>query len=211
MAKQASLFLKEIIPFVPACPDFTAETNVMSAAIKFCEDTQVYQFDMDPISTIANVGGYDLEPPSGTTVDRIFSVVYDGVPLEPVSKRLMAERVPKRTLYTGKPKYYLKDSSSTLILGPIPSDTLTGSLEVCLVLKPSRTTSSLPDELFDDYYEAILRLSLYRLLSMPGKDWSNPQAAKEQYALYRAELQRAEQRARKAEGRSVPIVRYGGL
>lgn len=211
MAKSTSLFFADILPYAPACPDMTIEAAIIAAAIQFCEESKAYQYDMDPISTVAGVGEYDLEPPSGAVVDRIHSVKYNGIGLDPVSMKGMTDRVPKRTTWTSTPKYFLKNSSTTLLLGPIPAASLTNGLEIRLILKPTRTSSSIPDELYDDYYEAILRLALYRILSIPRKDWSDPATARDQFALYQGELLRAKQRARQAEGGSVPIVSYGGL
>lgn len=211
MAKAAATFIPEILPYAPACPDMAIEANVISAAIKFCEDSKAWQYNMDPMVAVAGLGEYDLEPPAASVVDRIHTVTHNGLPLEPVTMKTMDERVPKRTTYTATPKFYLKNSSTTLLLGPIPAATLSGGLRIRLVLKPVRTATSLNDELYNDYFEAILRLALYRLLSIPGKDWSNPVAAREQLALYDVELRRAKQRARQAEGGFVPIVGYGGL
>jgi hypothetical protein len=211
MAKSPSLFIPDVLMYAPACPDFTIEQHILSAAIKFCEDSKAYQVEMDPISSVTGIGEYDLEPPTGTTVESIHSVKFNGIPLTPVSTRGMDDRVPKRTTYNGTPKYYLKNSSTTLLLGPTPSSSITNGIQIRLVLKPKRTVTTLPDELYDDFYEAILRLALYRILSVPRKDWTDKVAAREQMALYQDELRRAKLRSRQAEGGSVPIVRYGGL
>jgi hypothetical protein len=70
MALYESL-LPEIIPMVPGCPDTLIENNIRAAVIELCEKAAVLQAELDPITTVAGVYEYDLEPPSGTVVHKI--------------------------------------------------------------------------------------------------------------------------------------------
>ena len=61
---------------VPGCPDTLIESNIRAAAIELCEKAPVYQQELDPVTTVASIFEYDLEPPSGTVVHKIMWVVY---------------------------------------------------------------------------------------------------------------------------------------
>jgi hypothetical protein len=71
MASYESL-VKEILPYVPGCPDSVVESNLRAATIEFCEKTKAYTYDVDPITTISGVYEYDFDQPVGTSVHSIF-------------------------------------------------------------------------------------------------------------------------------------------
>ena len=54
MASYSSL-VKEVLPYVPFCPDTLVESNLRSATIEFCERSKAFVLDIDPINTIAGV------------------------------------------------------------------------------------------------------------------------------------------------------------
>ena len=54
MASYESL-LSEIIPVVPGCTDTLIEQNIRAAVIELCEKTEVYQKELDPVSTVKNI------------------------------------------------------------------------------------------------------------------------------------------------------------
>ena len=75
MAIAYETLLSEIIPMVPGCPDTLIETNIRAAVIELCEKSGVYQAELDPVTTVANIYEYGLTPPSGTVVHRIMWAV----------------------------------------------------------------------------------------------------------------------------------------
>ena len=86
--------LPELIPMVPGCPDSLIETNIRSAVIELCEKSGVYQAELDPVTTVAGLYEYDLEPPSNTVVQKILWVVHKGKDLEPITTGLLEQRKP---------------------------------------------------------------------------------------------------------------------
>ena len=104
MASFESL-LPEIIPVVPGCTDTLIEQNIRAATIELCEKTEVYQLELDPVTTVQNIFEYDLEPPSGTSVHKIIWMTYDGEDLEAITTALLEQRKPKwrQSGYEGRP------------------------------------------------------------------------------------------------------------
>ena len=65
MATYTSL-VKDILPYVPLCPDSLVEQHIRSATIEFCERSKAYILDMDPFNTTAGVYEYDFDIPVAT-------------------------------------------------------------------------------------------------------------------------------------------------
>lgn len=80
---------------VPGCPDTLVENNVRSSVIEFCQRSNAYQAELDPVTTVGNIFEYDLEPPSGTTVQKILWVTHLGKDVEPITTTLLEQRIPK--------------------------------------------------------------------------------------------------------------------
>mgnify|MGYP003150577655 FL=1 len=77
MASFSSL-VKEVLPYVPNCPDALIESNLRSATIELCERSKAYVYDLDPITTISGVYEYEFDQPTGTDVHQILWMTYDG-------------------------------------------------------------------------------------------------------------------------------------
>ena len=70
--------IKDILPYVPNCPDSLIESTLRSACIEFAERSKAYVFDLEPITTISGVYEYEFDQPSGTEVHQILWMTYDG-------------------------------------------------------------------------------------------------------------------------------------
>ena len=136
MAAYSSL-VKEVLPYVPMCPDTLVEQNIRAAAIEFCERSKAYILDMDPFTTISGVYEYDFEIPSGTEVHQILYMTEDGNDMDPISPRSLELNYPDWRDRTGNPHVYLQKTPTTFWVVPVPS----GSRQVIVsvALKPSRT------------------------------------------------------------------------
>tara|TARA_B100000214_G_scaffold164024_1_gene117588 strand:+ start:981 stop:1667 length:687 start_codon:yes stop_codon:yes gene_type:complete len=211
MATYESL-LPDIIPMVQNCPDSLIESNIRSAVIELCEKAGVYQAELDPITTVSGIYEYDLEPPTDTAVHKIMWVLYNGDALEPISTTLLEERKPKwrEASYHSTPEYYVKQSRSLFYLVPVPNETTANSTRLRVQLKPLHTSTSCNDDIMDDYREAIVNGTLFRLLRMPSRDWTDFQGADVYRSLYNVGLVEAERRAQQSDTGVARKVRYGG-
>jgi hypothetical protein len=205
--------LSEVIPMVPGCPDTLIENHLRAAVIELCERAPVLQAELDPITTIAGLYEYDLEPPTDTVVHKIMWVVHDGVEVDPISSSLLEQRKPgwRDKDARGVPEYYLKASQSTVWLVPVPLVGKPSSTIIRAQLKPTHTSDSADDELFSDYRDTIVNGALFRLLRLPSKQWTDFTAARVYGALYNEGVTMADVRARNADARIVRKVSYGGI
>ena len=108
MAITYETLLPEILPMVPGCPDTLIESNIRAAVIELCERANVYQVELDPLTTVSGIFEYDLETPQDTSVRRILWATHKGKDLEPLTTTLLEQRLPKWREESGVPEYSYK-------------------------------------------------------------------------------------------------------
>lgn len=208
MASYSSL-VKEVLPYVPFCPDSLVESNLRSTAIEFCERSKAFVLDMDAFNTISGVYEYDFDIPTGTEVHQVLHMTYDGRDMDPISPRSLEVNYPDWRDRTGTPHVYLQKTESTFWLVPVPS----GSFPVIasVALKPSRTSNNIDTRISNQYRDALIYGTLYRLLRMPSREWTDVNAAREYLAQFNNEITQAELRARGGDLGVKRTVKYKGI
>ena len=208
MASYSSL-VKEVLPYVPFCPDSLVEANLRSATIEFCERSKAYILDMDAFNTISGVYEYDFDIPTGTEVHQVLLMTYNGRDMDPISPRSLDLNYPDWRERTGQPHVYLQKTPSTFWLVPVPS----GSEPVLasVALKPSRTSNNIDTTISNQYRDALIYGTLYRLLRMPNREWTDVGAAREYLAQLNMEITQAELRARGGDLGVKRTVKYKGI
>jgi hypothetical protein len=212
MALYESL-LPEIIPMVPGCPDTLIENNIRAAVIELCEKAAVLQAELDPVTTIAGIYEYDLEPPTDTVVHKIMWVVHDGKEIEPISTNLLEQRKQnwRDADNRGTPEYFVKTSQSLFWMVPVPNETKVSSTILRVQLKPTQTSTTADDELMSEYRDTIVNGALFRLLRLPSKDWTDFAGAQVYGSLFAEGIAQADRRARNADAGIARKVAYGGI
>jgi len=210
MAITYETLLPEILPMVPGCPDTLIESNIRAAVIELCERANVYQVELDPLTTVSGIFEYDLETPQDTSVRRILWATHKGKDLEPLTTTLLEQRLPKWREESGVPEYFVQKTSETFLVAPIPAATLVGSTIVRAVLRPTHTSTACDNDVMNDYRDTIVNGTLFRLLRVPNKDWSDLQSASVYGQLFNQGVTDAERRSRNADTAVRRSVRYGG-
>ena len=195
MASFESL-VKDVLPYVPGCPDSLIKNNLRSATIELCEKSKAFTYDLDTITTIAGTYEYEFDQPSGTDVHQLLWATYDGNDLDPISPRSLELNYPDWRDKSGIPTVYLQKTPDTFWLVPVPNAKNVNGLLLNVALKPSRTTNSIDTNFSNDYRDGILYGKIYRLLIIPGNEWTNPPAAADYFNLFQSEITDAELRGR---------------
>ena len=208
MAAYSSL-VKEVLPFVPFCPDSLVEQQLRSATIEFCERSKAYVLDMDPFNTVAGVYEYDFDVPTGTEVHQVLYMTNDGKDMDPISPRSLELNYPDWRDRTGTPHVYLQKNPTTFWVVPVPSGT--DQVIASVALKPTRTSNNIDTTISNQYRDAIIYGTLYRLLRMPNREWSDVGAAQEYLYQFNLEINQAELRARGGDLGVKRTVKYKGL
>ena len=202
--------IKEVLPYVPNCPDSLVESHMRSATIEFCERSKAYVYDLDPITSISGVYEYEFDQPSGTDVHQILWMTYDGHDLDPISPRSLELNYSDWRNKTSVPQVYLQKTPDTFWVIPVPGSAVTNGIQLAAALKPSRTTSNIDTDFSNSYRDGIVYGTLYRLLRIPSKDWTNISASSDYLSLFNKEIVQAELKARGGDLGVKRTVRYRG-
>lgn len=213
MAISYESLIPEIAPHLHGCPDMLIKNSIRAAVIELCEKSQVYQAELDPVTTVSGIYEYDLETPSGTSIHKVLWVTHEGQDLEPMTSSLLEQRLPRwrQTDQNGVPQYFVKQSSELVWLAPAPSTTSAASTIIRVVLKPAHSSSGCADDVMNDYRDAIINGALFRLLRIPNRDWTDFKHSQVYGALFQGAVVDAERRARNADTGVSRTVRYGGM
>lgn len=213
MAISYESLIPEIAPHLYGCPDMVIANSIRASVIELCEKSNVYQSELEPLTTVSGIYEYDLEVPTSTAVHKVLWVTHDGKDLEPITTSLLEQRLPKwrETDQASTPKYFLKQTSALLWLVPVPSTTTAGSTVIRAVLKPTHTSKSCDNDVMNDYRDTIVNGALFRLLRIPNRDWTDYKHAQTYSALFAQGMVDAERRARNADTGVSRSVKYGGM
>ena len=210
MASYESL-VKEILPYVLGCPDSVVESNLRAATIEFCEKTKARVKDLDPITSISGSYEYDFDQPTGTSVHSILWMIYDGEDLDPISPRSLELNYPDWRDRSTKPQVYLQKTADAFWVVPVPNSKIAEGIQLSVALKPTRTTNNISTSFSNDYRDGIIFGTLYRLLRIPSREWSDPLAASDYLGLFNEQVRAAELRARSGDLGVRRLVKYKGV
>lgn len=185
---QTDAFLPFLLADVPACPDVTAKQALVLAAIEFCRETQSWDEIQDPLTLVDGVNSYELDAPPGGQVNTVLQVWASNRELAPVTMGKLVELIPNWQEAKGSEAiYYLGDQDwKSIRIYPIPLDPQGQRITVRATYQPLITATSLPDYLASIYMDAILAGTKARLMSQPGRQWTNHKLAADYRAAFDA-------------------------
>ena len=166
---------------VQGAPDFLIERSVREASIEFCVKTDVYRLEPEDLQIIAKIDEYDVTIPTSTELNHIIDIYRAGRPLQPISYTRLLEISGDGT-QRSKPQYYSQRDNTVLYVAPIPDEKET--LKALYSVKPSPTSTSIPNTIGREYREALVHGAIYRLQMMSGQSWSNPGSASNNKGLF---------------------------
>lgn len=155
MSTALEVFLPHLRADVPGCPEPSMLRELLNALDEFCTRTWVWWHWLEDGDVELDAGevAYTLTPPTSTRIVGLVEVQYgDGSPL---------------VGYRFRPPNLRMDQA------PLAS----ASLKVCLALKPAPGSTSVDDSLYNDWREAACAGAKFRLMTLPGKPWTNLEAA----------------------------------
>jgi hypothetical protein len=153
-----------------------ADNALRQAASDFCEQTNIWVENLDPISAVAGISEYDLESATGSAVAQVQSVSFDGRLLRP---RAMDEldKLYANSYWpglVGVPVVYTQVTDSTIQLVPTPQASVANAIRVRASLFPDNTATSLPDLLYSRYANEIAVGAAAKLMGEQGREYYDP-------------------------------------
>lgn len=167
-----SAFYPDLVPSVLGCPDPMLEKQTRFAAIEFLRRTRAWVEWLDPVTSVAGLVEYDFDLPTGADVARVEQATVDGKPIFILSYRDAPHDWTRKDLAD---QGLVSRDRRTFRLGNSVAAGLL--LQVQAALVPSRTSTGLPDDLFDLYSTAISAGILARLLATLGATFYQPDLA----------------------------------
>lgn len=194
MAVTWTKFHPLILPHVGPCPKSVVNAHLAEAAADFCAKTYLWRERIDPEATLAGEARYELIG-SGVLEDVLWLTV-DGREIHRTQDSFVP---PSQADQTGTPQAFAIVGDREVRLYPTPDKAYIFTGDV--VVKPSRTARGVEDFLYETYARAIVDGALYRLLSIPEKEWTNLPLAE----IYLNSFNRGVTKARVRDYRRVPI------
>jgi hypothetical protein len=188
------VFFPEVLPFFPALPEIVITNAVRNACIEFCDRTDWLVYTPIQYDLQAYEDEYDLttDVSTDTTVARVQSAWCYQLPLIPKTEDEL------RQIYNldwrkqvGRPAYYTQYTPETMIVVPMPIVASLQSLAVTLILRPTRTSTTVDSSLFERWLDVIAAGAKARLYEMPGVPSENQQLAAMSRAVFNAGCDKA--------------------
>lgn len=159
-----------ILPYLPGAEIPIVNSQIRKAVREFMKRTTIER-ESFAFNTQAGVSDYRLLPSAGM-VSSVMAVYRD--PLAPPLKVITEEtRLPAAA---GEPRGWFTTVPDLLTLYPTPDAEYAVTCNAVITLQPSDV--QLPEDLVTHYGEAIAAGVLSLMMDMPGKPWSQPNAAK---------------------------------
>lgn len=193
--KYSDLFVY-VLSEAPGCPEFTAERAIRDACIDFCARTDLYKAEAQSLVVSAGVTEYELDAPTGTEPNHVKAVLRKGKPLTAVTYEDAVMKIEQSD--RSYPQYYAQYDNANVLIGPKPAERET--LKVLYTLKPTQSSTSIPDTIGNEWREALISGALFRLQMMAGQPWLNPNAANANAQLYERAVGKAIRQAKYGHG-----------
>jgi len=179
-------FFPEVLPHFPGVPEIVVVNAIRNACIEFCDRTEWLYYTPSPISLVASEDEYALDDtPDDTIVARVESAWASNLPLTPRSeadlRRIFGLDWRKQI---GRPMYITQYVPETIVVVPAPMVAVSNGLELTVVLRPSRASTTVDDSLWEHWAEVIAAGAKYRLHETPGHAYENPDAAAKYRAIF---------------------------
>lgn len=170
---------------VPGCPVFSIAQCIKDAAIEFCLKTDIWIQPLEDSILPANTNEIDLSPPTGAEINHVLGLYRNrGTPSSPSYERLSPVTPVDIIMNSGRgpARCYTMNDSDTITVAPTPE--VSETLYVLYSLKPSQSSTSIPDFIANENSETLIKGALYRLQIQPEKVWSDPNRANINKSLF---------------------------
>lgn len=179
--------LNEVLPYAPGCSELAALQALRNATIEFCRRTQVWQQDIDPITTVPGIAEYELDVPSGAEVSQVMALYFG---------RRKLERTAPITLnglygfswqdHLGDPMYFMQLDPNLVVVTPCPDEKVRSALTGRVSLQPTRDATTVDSIVSDRWVEVLAAGALQRLYNTPGETYFSGTAASQKWTAFQS-------------------------
>lgn len=165
------------------CPPPTIEQYVRRAAIKVCENTLAWRYEMDPVLTTSGIYEYDYDTPEYTEVCGLIHAAIDGERLTITNQDKVHQLYPAwpdtTSTALSEPMYIFQYNPDSFLLAPVPDSNNSSnySIKLFLALRPTPTAASMDKSILDEIEDAVIHMALKEILAIPDKSWTDSKEA----------------------------------
>lgn len=168
-------FYQYVAPYVAGAPKQVVLNEIMNAIVDFCDETDIVEVELDPVSVESGATEFELDIPGGSRVSRVKHLTpQDGFPQFNQGSFSLHGNIIKFT-------------------APIPMNI---TVVATVALKPTRSSGRCDDSIYEDWLDAIIAGSLFKLKSMIGREWADMNSAKINEGLLRRSMVKARHSAK---------------
>ena len=197
-------FLPEVMQFVPNVADIIAVNAIRNACIEFCEKTRYLQLDIPYISLVAGKASYPIVTPDGTKFVLPEVTYFNDVLLIPKSSDELASiyRMADWRKVQGNPAYVTRLIAPEILLTPYPvAVTSTDFLRCRVSIAPTRDSTEIDSEIYEQFLEVISFGARARLYGTPQQSYYDKTAAEQYARMFKNGIGEARQRVVKGLSR----------
>lgn len=162
----------QILPYLPGAETALVDSQIRKVLREFMKRTTMIRQRIT-FNTSIGIPTYMLVP----TFGQVASVLHAWHAPSQTPLAVYVEPRTQRALDPGAPKAWLQMVPGYIQIAPTPDAVYPIEVEVAVTLK--QTDAVFPEEIRDNYAEAVAAGVLAMMYSMPGKPWTQGQAAKE--------------------------------
>jgi hypothetical protein len=197
-------FLPRVLQYVPDASEFIAVDAIKQACIEFCERTYIWQYTVPAMDIINGQANYVIATPDETKTVGPIQAYFNTNLLIPKSPDELADiyRMGAWDQLEGAPQYVTRIIKPEIVLVPIPYITQPGVLYLRVSLAPTRDSTEIDSEIYEQWAEAIAWGARARLCAQPRQDYTDKNAAIEASKMFNFHINRARIQVNKGLTRS---------
>lgn len=172
------VFLQEVLPYVPDCPELVAISAIRDACIEFCEKSHFLRAKLECDDIEAGEAEYPLPRCEGYDIIMVLAAWYKGRTLHVTTiDQLNARYGTDWRGYRGAPVYFVQDRPDTIIFSPTPDKSEEKAWFVEVALKPTRDSTGVDMRVYERFADVIGYGARAKIHEIPNQPYSDPQAA----------------------------------
>lgn len=203
-------FLPYVLQYVPGASEMVASEAIKNACIEFCEKTFFWQYTIPAMDIVKDQANYTMQTPQGTKAVGPIQVYYDTSLLIPKGPDELASiyRMGDWQTIKGRPQYVTRVIKPEVQLVPIPYEDDPATLFIKTALAPTRDSTEIDSEIYEQWAESIAWGARARLLAQTRQDYSDKNGALDAAKMFKYEINRARMQVTKGLTRGSPKVEF---
>ena len=182
----------EIAAMVSGCPAPIIERYISKVVIELCRRASVWRSNLAPLPLVAGTYNYAAIVPASTVIHNILHanlnvvIALSKAPLRILTDVQVADMYPMwpDLVNTGQPTAIFQSGPDSINVYPVPNTVSAYNIFLLAVLRPTAAATGWDAALNDEFREVIYHGTLYYLMLMPNRVWTDQTQAQFHGKIY---------------------------